>query len=83
MNTLTREHFEKETSWRILLVYYFCVLKSVCLSLFPAHACLVTCSTYQSSDTYCHNPTKQKLNLTRLRLDIIIKPNPPYTNYPS
>ena len=25
----------------------------------------------------CHNPTQQQLNLTRLRLDIIIKPNPP------
>jgi len=27
---------------------------------------------------YCHNPTQQQLNLTRLRLDIIIKPNPPH-----
>ena len=28
---------------------------------------------------YCHNPTQQQqqLNLTRLRLDIIIKPNQP------
>ena len=25
----------------------------------------------------CHNRTQQQLNLTRLRLDIIIKPNPP------
>ena len=25
---------------------------------------------------YCHNPTQQQLNLTRLRLGIIIKPNP-------
>ena len=26
---------------------------------------------------FCHNPTQQQLNPTRLRLDIIIKPNPP------
>ena len=26
---------------------------------------------------YCHNPTQQQLNLTQLRLDIIIPPNPP------
>ena len=28
-------------------------------------------------DEYCHNPTQQQLNQTRLRLDTIIKPNPP------
>ena len=28
-------------------------------------------------ESYCHNPTQQKLNLTLLRLDTIIKPNPP------
>ena len=34
---------------------------------------------------YCHNPTQQQLNLTQLRLDIIITPNPPphHTNYPT
>ena len=28
-------------------------------------------------EEYCHNPTQQQLNLTRLRLDITIKPTPP------
>ena len=27
---------------------------------------------------YCHNPTQQQLNQTRLRLDTIINPNPPH-----
>ena len=27
---------------------------------------------------YCHNPTQQQPNLTRLRLDTIINPNPPH-----
>ena len=29
---------------------------------------------------YCHNPTQQQLNLTQLRLDSIITPNPPTPN---
>ena len=28
--------------------------------------------------SYCHNPTQKQLNLTWLRLDIIINPNPPH-----
>ena len=37
-------------------------------------------------ETNCHNPTQQQLNLTRMRLDTIINPNPPHlptTNYPT
>ena len=36
------------------------------------------CCYQEMFQNNCHNPTQQQLNLTRLRLDTIINPNPPH-----